>query len=155
MISIEMDTRDENHDIAIITHHAESSIYFTSSYYTEREARGFFLLPVFKKCFDQLSADVSNQLLPYTSPSHTRLPPNINKKTLIKTTAEAGVSQVNLSTTDGDLGILSDHVPLLSQLRPGVVSAEGHPSYFVAAGFATVNQDSSLHVAATGEFPRV
>lgn len=31
------------------------------------------------------------------------------------------VGQVNVSSTDGDLGILAGHVPLILQLRPGLV----------------------------------
>lgn len=34
---------------------------------------------------------------------------------------EQVVGQVNLSTTDGDLGILAGHVPVILQLRPGLV----------------------------------
>lgn len=31
------------------------------------------------------------------------------------------VDQVNISATSGDMGLLADHVPMISQLRPGVV----------------------------------
>lgn len=31
------------------------------------------------------------------------------------------VQQVNLSTTDGEMGILANHVPTIAQLTPGVV----------------------------------
>lgn len=31
------------------------------------------------------------------------------------------MEQVNLSTTDGDLGILANHVPAILQLKPGLV----------------------------------
>ena len=31
------------------------------------------------------------------------------------------VDQVNLPSTSGDMGLLADHVPMISQLRPGVV----------------------------------
>lgn len=34
---------------------------------------------------------------------------------------EAVVEQVNLSTTDGDLGILANHVPAILQLKPGLI----------------------------------
>jgi F-type H+-transporting ATPase subunit delta len=35
--------------------------------------------------------------------------------------------QVNVSTTSGDMGILANHVPSITQLRPGIVEviAEG------------------------------
>ena len=31
------------------------------------------------------------------------------------------VTQVNLSTTDGDMGILANHVASIAQLKPGLV----------------------------------
>lgn len=31
------------------------------------------------------------------------------------------VGQVNLSSTDGDVGILAGHVPIILQLRPGLI----------------------------------
>ena len=31
------------------------------------------------------------------------------------------VQQVNLSTTDGDLGVLAGHVPSILQLKPGLI----------------------------------
>lgn len=31
------------------------------------------------------------------------------------------VQQVNLTTSDGDMGILADHVPIVEQLVPGVI----------------------------------
>ncbi len=34
---------------------------------------------------------------------------------------EQVVGQVNLSSTDGDLGILAGHVPVILQLRPGLL----------------------------------
>jgi F-type H+-transporting ATPase subunit delta len=34
---------------------------------------------------------------------------------------ETTVEQVNLSTTDGDMGVLAGHVPSILQLKPGVV----------------------------------
>lgn len=64
------------------------------------------------------------------------------------------VKQVNLSCTEGDIGVLADHVPVVAQLRPGVVdviadTAEHTQKYFVPAGFAIVNKDSSLNISAT------
>lgn len=34
---------------------------------------------------------------------------------------EQEVGQVNLSSTEGDLGILAGHVPVILQLRPGLI----------------------------------
>jgi F-type H+-transporting ATPase subunit delta len=69
------------------------------------------------------------------------------------------VLQVNLSAEDGDMGILAGHVPTLIQLRPGTLSImtgnkeNPRQDFFVAGGFATVNPDSELHVAAMEAVP--
>ena len=75
------------------------------------------------------------------------------------------VAQVNLSGEEGDMGILASHAPTLIQLRPGVLSikhvsgtaAAGSggelESYFVAGGFATINPESEVHVAAMEAVP--
>ena len=59
--------------------------------------------------------------------------------------------QVNLSTTDGDMGILVGHVPCVLQLKPSVVELigdQGSKKYFVSGGFAVMNPDSSLNINA-------
>jgi F-type H+-transporting ATPase subunit delta len=59
--------------------------------------------------------------------------------------------QVNLSSTDGDMGILHGHVPMIVQLKPSVlslVSSQGTTKYFVSGGFATMNPDSTLNINA-------
>lgn len=68
------------------------------------------------------------------------------------------VDQVNLSSSEGDMGILARHVPSIIQLRPGVVeiftdgtsssSTAKKTSFFLSGGFATVNPDSSMQIAA-------
>lgn len=70
--------------------------------------------------------------------------------------AKKVVTQVNLSSTDGDMGILAGHVPTICQLVPSVLSvihSEGVDKYFVSGGFAVINQDSSLNVNAVEAFP--
>jgi F-type H+-transporting ATPase subunit delta len=66
-------------------------------------------------------------------------------------------TQVNIPTTAGDLGILADHVPTIQQLRPGLVEViEGGGNtkqFFVAGGFATVNEGSSLAINAVDAYP--
>jgi F-type H+-transporting ATPase subunit delta len=65
-------------------------------------------------------------------------------------------TQVNLSSTDGDMGILADHVPAIAQLKPGLIdifTPEGSPKkYFVSGGFAVMNPDSSLNINAVEAF---
>lgn len=65
------------------------------------------------------------------------------------------VTQVNLPTTSGSIGILSNHVPTIEQLIPGVVDIiEGSDtkSYFVAGGFASVSEGSLLNVNAVDAY---
>jgi F-type H+-transporting ATPase subunit epsilon len=53
------------------------------------------------------------------------------------------VAQVDIPGTDGDMGILPGHAPVLSTLRPGVVTVTGDDGkkdrIFVRGGFAEVN----------------
>lgn len=85
---------------------------------------------------------------------------------------EQVVGQVNVSSTDGDLGILAGHVPLILQLKPGLLEVfvdgpasttpntkksffsslacdcpDHSHSLLVSGGFATVNPDSTMQVA--------
>ncbi|KAJ1559109.1 delta subunit of the central stalk of mitochondrial F1F0 ATP synthase, atp16, partial [Cladochytrium tenue] len=67
-------------------------------------------------------------------------------------------TQVNVQTSGGDMGILSDHVPSISQLNAGVVEILGLESgkpqkYFVSGGFAIINADSTLNINAVEAFP--
>ena len=65
---------------------------------------------------------------------------------------------MNLSSSEGDIGILANHVPSLIQLRPGLLeiftegsasqSGSKRSSFFVSGGFATVNPESSMQIAA-------
>ncbi|MBQ5154062.1 F0F1 ATP synthase subunit epsilon [Macrococcus caseolyticus] len=66
------------------------------------------------------------------------------------------VSQVNLPTTSGTIGILASHVPTIEELVPGVVDVidgSDTKSYFVAGGFASVSEGSLLKVNAIEAAP--
>ncbi|KAI9189443.1 delta subunit of the central stalk of mitochondrial F1F0 ATP synthase, atp16 [Blastocladiella emersonii ATCC 22665] len=67
------------------------------------------------------------------------------------------VQQVNLSGANGDIGILANHVPIIEQLKPGVVEViekDGKKNkFFVSGGFAVVHPDSSLNINAVEAFP--
>ena len=68
---------------------------------------------------------------------------------------EKVVKQVNLPGASGDLGILADHVPIMEQLKPGVVEIIGESSsskYFIAGGFAFMHPNSKLNVVASEAF---
>lgn len=67
---------------------------------------------------------------------------------------ELPVDQVNLQTERGDIGILSDHVPTIEQLKPGIVELfyqkEGHltrSKWFVSGGFMAMHPDGRLDIS--------
>lgn len=66
------------------------------------------------------------------------------------------MTQVNLPTTAGELGILANHVPTIQQLKPGtveIIETNGETkSYFVSGGFATVQPDSVLAINSVEAF---
>lgn len=70
--------------------------------------------------------------------------------------AESEVQQVNLPSINGDLGILANHIPIVEQLRPGVleiIKKDGNiESYFVSGGIATVQPGNLLTVSAIEAF---
>ena len=55
---------------------------------------------------------------------------------------DSEVQQVNLPSVNGDLGILANHIPIVEQLRPGlleIISKNGDSDqYFVSGGIAMV-----------------
>lgn len=70
--------------------------------------------------------------------------------------ASSTVTQVNVPGVNGDFGILANHVPIIEQLRPGVVSiteTDGSvKEFFVSGGFATVQPGSTLSITAIEAF---
>lgn len=69
---------------------------------------------------------------------------------------EVGVTQVDVPSLTGSFGILPNHVPILSVLRPGVVTVHSGGSterYFVSSGTITVNKDSSAQILAEEAAP--
>ncbi|MDD9909530.1 MAG: F0F1 ATP synthase subunit epsilon [Ahrensia sp.] len=50
---------------------------------------------------------------------------------------------VTLPGTEGDMGVLAGHAPVMTSLRPGLVTANltegGETSYFVRGGFADIS----------------
>ncbi|PWN32512.1 putative ATP synthase delta chain precursor, mitochondrial [Meira miltonrushii] len=64
---------------------------------------------------------------------------------------EGEVTQVNINSTSGEMGILAAHVPSIEQLAPGlleVFEANGTKKWFVSGGFATVHPNNKLSVNA-------
>ncbi|ODV79563.1 epsilon subunit of F1F0-ATP synthase N-terminal domain-containing protein [Suhomyces tanzawaensis NRRL Y-17324] len=70
--------------------------------------------------------------------------------------ADSEVQQVNLPSVNGDLGILANHIPIVEQLRPGlleVITKGGETEqYFVSGGIATVQPGNKLTISAIEAF---
>jgi F-type H+-transporting ATPase subunit epsilon len=57
---------------------------------------------------------------------------------------EGDVDSVVIPGSEGELGVLPQHIPLMTQIKPGevVISKDGKKDYLaVGEGFATVTQD--------------
>lgn len=63
---------------------------------------------------------------------------------------------VTLPGTEGDLGVLAGHEPLITTLRPGIIDVKGggnrEERFFVLGGFADINP-GKLTVLAEEAFP--
>ena len=53
---------------------------------------------------------------------------------------------VSIPGAEGDMGVLANHAPVMTSLRPGLVNAKmadgAEQSYFVRGGFADVTQET-------------
>ncbi|TPX46729.1 hypothetical protein SeMB42_g01864 [Synchytrium endobioticum] len=67
------------------------------------------------------------------------------------------ITQINITSSEGDMGILADHVPMIAQLVPGLVEifqgADKSKKFFVSGGFAIINPDSTLNINAVEAVP--
>jgi F-type H+-transporting ATPase subunit epsilon len=63
--------------------------------------------------------------------------------------------QVDLPGTEGDLGVLAGHAPIVTALRPGIVRviADGRNEKFVVLGGVAEFSDSRLNVLADSASP--
>jgi F-type H+-transporting ATPase subunit delta len=89
-----------------------------------------------------------------TSTNIYLLPSDILSPQTIFTDKE--VTQVNVPAVSGDMGILANHVPIVEQLKPGVVEVlEGTNSskFFVSGGFVSVLPDSKIAINSVEAFP--
>lgn len=70
--------------------------------------------------------------------------------------SDSEVQQVNLPSINGDLGILANHIPIVEQLRPGlleIISKGGETEqFFVSGGIATVQPGNKLTISAIEAF---
>ena len=58
------------------------------------------------------------------------------ERLLLSTEAE----MVTIPGTEGDMGVMAGHMPLISTLRPGIITvSDGDQRFYVMGGFAEVN----------------
>lgn len=70
--------------------------------------------------------------------------------------ASVEAKEVQIPGAEGDMTALPDHAPLITTLRPGIVTvsgADGTQSYVVTGGFAEINPES-ISVLAERAIPR-
>lgn len=80
---------------------------------------------------------------------------NLSVVTPEKQLVSEEVDQVNVPGTEGDLGILFDHAPILTNLRPGQLSYEKDGEtvvLVVSGGYLEVTDNRVTVLAETGEF---
>ena len=70
---------------------------------------------------------------------------------------DADVEMVELRTTEGEMGVLKDHIPLTAILVPGVLNikggAEGDRQAAMHSGFVEIMQDHVTILAESCEWP--
>lgn len=75
----------------------------------------------------------------------------------IRVFANRHVSLVTVPGASGYMGIGKNHMPVIAELKPGVVTVDepGKPQekYFVSGGFAYVHQDKTCEITAVEAFP--
>jgi len=64
---------------------------------------------------------------------------------------DAPVEMVILPGTDGEFGVMANHVPTIASLKPGTVSVQEEAGgelkkYFVSGGFASIGEANQLTV---------
>ncbi|CAG9460599.1 unnamed protein product [Pedinophyceae sp. YPF-701] len=65
-----------------------------------------------------------------------------------RTAFKGKAKSVSIPAQNGDFTACPGHVPVIAQMRPGVVKVADGPSYFVAGGYAFVHPDSTADVCA-------
>ena len=72
---------------------------------------------------------------------------NLHIVSPLKTVFQQPVTRVEIPGSEGDFGVLPDHAPVLSLLRPGIITAhhkDGDARYFVTSGYAEVSPEGCL-----------
>ena len=68
------------------------------------------------------------------------------------------VHMFEVSTIEGDMGVIADHSPFIGELRPGVVKVFTEPGadakkWFVPGGFMVIKNDSQADITASEAIP--
>ena len=69
---------------------------------------------------------------------------------------EGEASMVEFNTTEGEIGVLKDHIPMTVIISPGILTikeAEGEKQAALHAGFAEILQDKVVIMAEIVEWP--
>ena len=69
---------------------------------------------------------------------------------------EGSVSMVEFNTTEGEIGVYKNHIPMTVMIRPGVLTiteAEGKKEAALHAGFVEILQDRVTVLAEVVEWP--
>ena len=68
-----------------------------------------------------------------------------------KSILEAEVKEVNIPSYEGQMGILKDHIPLITFLRPGLIITQGkeEKKYYVEEGTVEFSNNSLLILTST------
>ena len=71
------------------------------------------------------------------------------EKTILKTQS----SEVTIPSYEGEMGILKDHIPLITFLRPGIVKIKGEieKSFFVEEGTVELQNNNLLILTSTAK----
>jgi len=71
------------------------------------------------------------------------------EKTILKTQS----SEVTIPSYEGEMGILKDHIPLITFLRPGIVKIKGEieKSFFVEEGTVELQNNNLLILTSTAQ----
>ncbi|MEM7616167.1 MAG: ATP synthase F1 subunit epsilon [Pseudomonadota bacterium] len=67
--------------------------------------------------------------------------------------ASTEATSVQIPAMEGDMTVMENHAPVVTTLRPGVVSVGGEASYVVTGGFAEISTDG-LSILAEQAMPQ-
>ena len=69
-----------------------------------------------------------------------------------KTILKAETSEVTIPSYEGQIGILKDHIPLITFLRPGIISLENQEKkYYVEEGTVEFSNNNLLILTSTAK----